>query len=280
MFEWLLGFPLRPGYQVAWILATIFCMVWVIGFRQIRLQRRKVVLLKTQAFAALKAENDVPDEGSAELLRNTLDSLEKFDRLQSDLRDRLERTRINAESARVRLESQTQLLRQSAIEMRLPHTAHEIFESLRLLPRKSALAQQADRDWHQLAGIEPGPVLVLDAVANHSVVDFRCFGRELRVTGRTFKLSRYAFDELSVFADQEHRVLTARVMLDPQRVRILDVIVSTYRPGLWVDALVDVRALIDERRETLLLHSQYRDLEKMRDDFGLSGALVPQRSGL
>lgn len=279
MLDWLLGFPLRPGYQVAWILATLFCGVGLIGMGQIGKQHRRMRQVRSQSLAALQAERDVPDEVTAEVLRNTLQSLEEFDRLQGDLRERLERTRLSAESARTRLESQAELLKQSALEMRLPHTVHEIFESLRLLPRKSAQAQQTDLDWHSLAGVVPGPVLVLDAAANHCVVGFRCAGRELRVTGRTFKLSRVTFDELSLFEDQQHPVLTARVMRDPKRSRILDVTVPTYRPGRWVDVLVRAWALIDERRETLLLHSQYRDVEKMRDDFGLDATLLTRRLG-
>lgn len=280
MAEWLLGFPLRPGYQVALVLAILFCLVWVIGVRQIRLQRRRGDQIKFQGLAASTEEIEAPDEAAVEALRNTLGSLEKYDRLQTQLRERLERTRRETESTRVRMESQAQLLRQSAIEMRLPHTVHELFESLRLLPRKSAQAQQADREWHRLVGIEPGPVLVLDAASSHCVVDFACFGRAMRITGRTFKLSRSTFDEVSLFEDQDYPVLTSRVIQDPKRSRILETAVSTYRPGSWVDLLVDSRALIDERRETLLLHSQYRDLEKMRDDFGLDGIRITRRHAL
>lgn len=280
MVEWLLGVPLRPGYQVACVLVMLFLLVWVIGLGQIRRQRRRVdqALAERHALAGDVVES--PDESSVEALRQTLGSLEKYDRLQGSLRDRLEKTRKETASARLRMESQAGLLRQSSVEMRLPHTVHEIFESLRLLPRKSTQAQQADREWHRLVGIVPGPVLVLDASSSHCVVDFECFGRALRITGRTFKLSRSTFDELSLFDDQEHPVLTARVFPDPQRLSILEATVSSYRPGPWVDLLVESRLLMDERRETLLLHSQYRDLEKMRDDFGLDANLITRRLGL
>ncbi|MDM7942382.1 MAG: hypothetical protein QUV35_07115 [Hydrogenophaga sp.] len=280
MLEWLLGFPLRPGYQVAWVLATLFCVVWVIGLRQIRRQRRQAEHSRAERQALSRDGVEPTDEASLEALRNTLGSLEKYDRLQGSLRERLQTTRQQTASARVRMESQAGLLRQSAVEMRLPHTVHEIFESLRLLPRKSAQAQQADREWHRLVGIEPGPVLVLDAASSHCVVDFECFGRAMRITGRTFKLSRAVFDELSLFDDQEQPVLTARVVPDPQRLNIVEATVSSHRPGPWVDLLVESRLLMDERRETLLLHSQYRDLEKMRDDFGLDANLFTRRLGL
>ena len=277
MFEWFLDFPLRPGYQVAWVLATLICLIVLIGLSQFRRRRR---VASHAALPGERIENPVlvSDAPSASALTKTLESLEKYSRLQASLRERLEHTRAQAELTKVHVESTAQLLRQSASEMRLPHVVHEIYQSLRSLPKKSLLVQQADRDWHQMVGVEPGPVLVLDAAAAHYVVDFTCFGRPLRVTCRTFKLSRSTFDELSLFDGQDHPVLTSRVFLDQQRLHILDATVSMYRPGPWVDVLLDSRALIDERRETLLLHSQYRELEKMRDDFGLNGSLKRQRS--
>ena len=278
MFEWLLDFPLRPGYQVAWTLGTLICVIVLVGLYQIRQRRIQVVGSGTPPHEPVDASGHAADVPSAEALAKTLESLEKYSRLQASLRDRLDRARAETALSKVRVESAAQLLIRSATQMRLPHAVHEICESLRVLPRKSLQVQQADREWHKLAGIEPGPVLVLDEAAAHYVVDFTCFGRPLRVTCRTFKLSRSVFDELSLFDDHDGPVLTSRVFLDPQRLHILDTSVSLYRPGPWVDVLLDTRALMDERRETLLLHSQYRELEKMRDDFGLNSSPMKRRA--
>ena len=65
-------------------------------------------------------------------------------------------------------------------------------------------------------------------------------------------------------------MLTVRVKLTADRVSVLETAVMSYRPGLWVGMLSEVRVRMDERRERLLLGSRHRDIEKMRTDFGLN----------
>ena len=160
-------------------------------------------------------------------------------------------------------------MRRAALEMRLPDTVFEIYESLRLLPRKSAEAQQVDREWHRQARIEPGRVVVIDEATRECIVDFTASGRQFRVTGRSYELSRSNFDELTLFDGRDLAVLMVRVKLEPDRLRVIEATVTSYRPSPWVAVLVESRALMDERREKLLLKSRFRDVEKMRADFGM-----------
>jgi len=173
------------------------------------------------------------------------------------------------EAERGNVGSAVQLMRRAALEMRLPDTVFEIYESLRLLPRKSAEAQQADREWHRQARIEPGRVVVIDEATRECIVDFTASGRQFRITGRSYKLSRSNFDELTLFDGRDQAVLMVRVKLEPDRLRVIEATVTSYRPSAWVAVLVESRALMDERREKLLLKSRFRDVEKMRADFGM-----------
>jgi hypothetical protein len=64
-------------------------------------------------------------------------------------------------------------------------------------------------------------------------------------------------------------VLTVRVSLDTDRMQVRSATIEGYRPGSWVPVLVTTRALMDERRERLLMASRYREVDKLRSSFGI-----------
>jgi len=90
-------------------------------------------------------------------------------------------------------------------------------------------------------------------------------------------LSRASFDELTLFDGVDAAVMTVQVKLQADRLRVLESTVTSYRPGPWLAALVESRALMDERRERLLMQARYRDVDRMRVDFGI-GAAAPDWS--
>jgi hypothetical protein len=201
-------------------------------------------------------------------LHQTVRSLEHFERLQGELRQRLQQSDQAMEAEHDRVDTAVQLLKRAAQEMRLPETVFEVYEGLRLMPRKSSEAQQADRSWHRQVGIEPGRVLVLDAASRQTQVDLALDGAAMRISGRTYTLSRGSFDELTLL--QGHSpVLTVRIKLSSDRLAVLEAAVTGYRPGPWVEALVSVRARMDERHAALLRGPRLRDLDKLRADFGI-----------
>ncbi len=261
---------LNPGYKIVLALACLALAVIAFGVWALVSERRR----GRQRAAALRVEpiaaaSDVGTDSPVDALQQSLSSLERFDALQSDLRQRLARVSTEMQAERNSVGSAVQLMRRAALEMRLPDTVFEIYESLRLMPRKSAEAQQADRDWHRQARIEPGRVVVLDEATRECIVDFTASGRQFRVTGRSYVLSRSNFDELTLFDGRDAAVLMVRVKLEPDRLRVLEATVTSYRPAAWVAVLVESRAMMDERREKLLLKSRFRDVEKMRADFGM-----------
>lgn len=212
-------------------------------------------------------------------LQQSLANLQHFDRLQSELRQRLAQAGQALDAERDHLGTAIQLMKRSAIEMRLPQTVYEVYESLRLMPRKTAEAQRADRDWHRLARVESGRVLVLDERSRQTVIDLVVAGRAFRISGRSFVLSRASFDELTLFDGADAAVMTVQVKLQADRLQVLESTVMSYRPGPWLAALVESRALMDERRERLLMQSRYRDVDRMRVDFGIGAAAPDWSSG-
>ncbi len=260
---------LSQGLQVVLALAGLGLLVVTFGVWAVWAERRRL----RQPARGARDEPVVPEppaaDASADALQQSLASLERFDQLQGDLRQRLSRAGQALEAERGSVVSAVQLMKQAAAEMRLHDTVYELYEGLRLLPRKSGEAQQADRDWHRQARIEPGRVLVLDESTRQTVVDFSAAGRALRISGRSYTLTRASFDELTLFDGPAQAVLTVRLTLQPDRLKVVEAVVSSYRPGPWVAVLVEARTLMDERREQLLLSARYRDVEKMRADFGL-----------
>jgi len=263
---------MHPGYQVALALAGLALVVLSVALWAWRAERRRSARRDPAAQGAPEPALDAAvAEPSVQALHASLSGLERFDRLQADLRHRL--AQADGAMARERdvVENAVQLMKRAAQEMRLPETLHELYESLRVLPRKPPHAQQADREWHRLARIEPGRSLLLDAEMRHYVVDFTASGHPLRISGRSFKLSRTQFDELTLFDQHGKALFTTRVKPGPGPDAPVEATVMSYRPGPWVGLMVETRALMDERRQSLLMRARYRDVERMRADFGLEG---------
>lgn len=261
---------MHPGYQVALALAGLALIVLGFGVWSWRSERRRPSLRAQAPRVAPDVGLDTAvAEPSVQALHQSLSSLERFDLLQAELRSRLAQADGALARERDVVESAVQLMKRAALEMRLPETVHELYESLRLMPRKSAHAQQADREWHRQAGIEPGRTVLLDADTQHHVVDFTASGHPLRISGRTFKLSRTQFDELTLFDPHGTAVFTARVTQGASPGAPVNATVLSYRAGAWVGLMVETRALMDERRQWLLMRSRHRDVDRMRAEFGL-----------
>ena len=267
---------LNAGYQVVLILAALAVLVMALGvwlvIAERRLNRRPLFAIDEPESAA-KPPAGTPADVSMEALQQSLSSLEHFDRLQQELGESLKRSRSEMDADRGSVGSVVELMKRAAIEMRLPETVYEIYESLRLLPKKTLEAQEADHAWHRQVGIAPGRVLVFDEAMRYSVVDFSVSGRAFRISGRSYELSRSSFDELTLFDGRESAVLTVRVKLHADRTSVLESAVMSYRPNDWLRLLVESRVRMDERRERVLLGARHRDVEKMRADFGVSVSL-------
>lgn len=263
------------GWRVVLALAGLILLVLGFGVWAVLTERRRTSPPRRDPAAASEPPVDAAPpalDAPTLALQQSLASLQHFDQLQADLRERLAQAGHALEAERDQLGAAIQLMKQSALEMRLPETVYEVYESLRLMPRKAADAQRADREWHRLARVESGRVLVLDERSRQTVVDLVVAGRSFRISGRSFELSRVSFDELTLFDGVDAAVMTVQVKLQADRLRVVEATVTRYRPGPWLAALVETRALMDERRERLLLQSRYRDVDRMRVDFGVGAA--------
>ncbi len=265
------GLMLRAGDRVVVALALLVLSVVVFGAWAVRSERRRSRAREAAAAAAVEPteQPEPPADASVQALHQTVRSLEHFERLQTELRQRLQQGDQALEAEHDRVGSAVQLLKRAAQEMRLPQTVFEVYEGLRLLPRKSSEAQQADRSWHRQVGVEPGRVLVLDDATRQTQVDFVLDGASMRISGRSYTLSRGSFDELTLQDGSRAAVLTVRIKLSPDRLAVLEAAVTGYRPGPWVEALVAVRVRMDERHAALLRGPRLRDLDKLRADFGI-----------
>ncbi len=275
MSDWLLAQWALPGVRVVLALAALALLVLTFGlwaWRTERLQSGRPFGrfdARIEPVAATPAEPVMVADESAQALHVSLAGLEQFEYPQAQLRQRLSAAQQVLDSDSRKVSDAVELMRRAAVEMKLPHTVFEIYEGLRLLPRKTASSQAADQAWHQEVGLTPGRVLVLDEPTRQTLVDFSCAGRAMRIAGRSYVLSRSAFDELTLFDGGEQAVLTVRVSLDTDRMQVRSATIESYRPGLWVPVLVTTRALMDERRERLVMASRYRDVDKLRSSFGL-----------
>ena len=265
------GLMLRAGDRVVVALALLVLSVVVFGAWAVRSERRRSRAREAAAAAAVEPteQPEPPADASVQALHQTVRSLEHFERLQTELRQRLQQGDQALEAEHDRVGSAVQLLKRAAQEMRLPQTVFEVYEGLRLLPRKSSEAQQADRSWHRQVGVEPGRVLVLDDATRQTQVDLVLDGASMRISGRSYTLSRGSFDELTLQDGSRAAVLTVRIKLSPDRLAVLEAAVTGYRPGPWVEALVAVRVRMDERHAALLRGPRLRDLDKLRADFGI-----------
>jgi hypothetical protein len=273
------------GWRVVLALAGLMLLVLGFGLWAVLSERRRQrsptlrpPTLRVEPAASERLALPALDEPT-QALQQSLANLQHFDRLQSDLRQRLAQAGQALAAERDQLGTAVQLMKRSAIEMRLPETVYEVYESLRLMPRKPAEAQRADRDWHGLARVESGRVLVLDERSRQTVVDLVVAGRAFRISGRSFTLSRASFDELTLFDGLDAAVMTVQVKLQADRLRVLESTVTSYRPGPWLMALVELRALMDERRERVLMQARYRDVDRMREHFGMGAAAPDWSSG-
>ena len=273
------------GWRVVLALAGLMLLVLGFGVWAVLTERRRPRSPRPYAsaepaqLAPVAAPAPSALDEPTQALQQSLANLQRFDQLQADLRQRLAQAGQALDAERDQLGTAIQLMKRSALEMRLPETVYEVYESLRLMPRKTADAQRADREWHRLARVEAGRVLVLDERNRQTVVDLVVAGRAFRISGRSFKLSRASFDELTLFDGLDAAVMTVQVKLQADRLRVVEATVTSYRPGPWLAALVESRTLMDERRERLLLQSRYRDVDRMRVDFGI-GAASPDWSSL
>jgi len=275
MFDWLLAQWALPGIRVVLALAALVLMVLTFGLWAWWSER----LHSSRSFGNIDDRSEpvatappapvLAADESIQALQVSLAGLEQFEKMQAQLRQRLSAAQEVLESDSSKVSDAVELMRRAASEMKLPHTVFEIYEGLRLLPRKPPSSQAADQAWHQEVGVSPGRVLVLDESTRQTLVDFSCAGRVLRIAGCSYALSRTAFDELTLFDGREQAVLTVRVSLDTNRMQVRSATIESYRPGPWVTALVTTRALMDERRERLLMASRYRDVDKLRSSFGI-----------
>jgi len=268
------GLLLRAGDRVVLALALLVLSVVVFGAWAVRSERRRSRARQAVVAAAIDPTEqpeppEPPADASVQALHQTVRSLERFERLQTELRQRLQESDQALEAEHDRVGSAVQLLKRAAQEMRLPQTVFEVYEGLRLMPRKSSDAQQADRSWHRQVGVEPGRVLVLDEASRQTQVDFGLDGAPMRISGRSYILSRGSFDELTLLDGGRTAVLTVRIKLSPDRLAVLEAAVTGYRPGAWVEALVAVRVRMDERHAALMRGPRVRDLDKLRADFGI-----------
>ena len=271
MFEAWPSLLLRAGDRVVAALALLVLGVLVFGVWAAWGERRRSRARQAAPAPAVDSpgQPEPPADASVQALHQTLRSLEQFERLQGELRQRLQQTDQALVAEQDRVGSAVQLLKRAAQEMRLPETVFEVYEGLRLMPRKSIEAQQADRSWHRQVGIEPGRVLVLDADSRQTQMNFGLDGAEMRISGRSFMLSRGSFDELTLLDGGHSAVLTVRIKLSPDRLTVLEGTVIGYRPGAWVEAWVALRARMDERQAALLRGPRLRELDKLRADFGI-----------
>jgi hypothetical protein len=291
-----LAMLLRPGYQVVIALAVLALVVLFAGVVVWRVDRRRAlraaapvavpapeaalrrepVLQHDPALAVAgrpsvgrQAADSVAEDASLKLLDQSLSALQMSQSLAQRLSDRLARQRQSADKVRGEAEAAAQLLRETALALRLPDTAFELYESLRRLPAKAAQVQRADREWHALARIESPRATPLDESLGLWGVEFMAAGQFFRIVGQTYRLSRADFDELTVFGAGDAALMTVRVTLDAARTQVVKTAVMAYRPGAWVEVWVKTRALMDERQQSLLMRSRYRDVETMCNDFGL-----------
>ena len=282
-------YDIKPGYQVVLLLALIGVLVALAGLVLLRRERQQQRLAPRQRreppVAALTAPNgpngpNGPDEPNA--LAQSLQGVERLIDLRHDLRVRLGLAQATLEAQRADVESAVALMKRAALDMRLPDTLFEAFESLRRLPAKSAEAQAADLQWHAQVGIVPERVQVFDDGVATTVVTCSIAGRPLCISGRNFALSHARFDELTLFDGPDEAVAVAvavvRMRLSDDRRQVLERAVVSYRPGDWVAVLVACRAQMDERHEQLLLQARYRDVETLRTRFGLAAAAPRQVS--
>jgi hypothetical protein len=265
------GLLLRAGDRVVAALALLVLGVLVFGVWAVWGERRRSQARRAAPAPAIDPTDlpEPPADASVQALQQTLRSLEHFERLQGDLRQRLQQTDQALEAEQDRVGSAVQLLKRAAQEMRLPETVFEVYEGLRLMPRKSSEAQQADRTWHRQVGIEPGRVLVLDADSRQTQMNFVLDGAAMRISGRSFMLSRGSFDELTLLDGGHSAVLTVRIKLSPDRLTVLECAVTGYRPGAWVEAWVALRTRMDERKAALQRGPRLRELDKLRSEFGI-----------
>ncbi len=275
MSEWLLAQWALPGVRVALALAALALLVLTFGLWAWRTERLHYgrpfgrIDARIEPVATSPAEPLMAADESVQALQVSLAGLEQFEHMQAQLRQRLTTAQQALDSDSSKVSDAVELMRRAAVEMKLPHTVFEIYEGLRLFPRKPASSQAADQAWHQEVGVAPGRVLVLDEPTRQTLVDFSCAGRVMRIAGRSYVLSRSAFDELTLFDGGEQAVLTVRVSLDTDRMQVRSATIEGYRPGSWVPVLVTTRALMDERRERLLMASRYREVDKLRSSFGI-----------
>lgn len=265
----------RPGYQLALVLGVLACAVSATGWLLVR----RNLTGPRRLPRASPLEPGFPDPalgggGWADALAQSAQALERFDAMQSSLRERLNRSREMLQSDRKSLGSAVELMKRAALEMRLPQTLFELYEGLRLRPRKPAQAQEEDLRWHRRIGVSPGGVLVFDEASRHTRVDFGFGGLGWRIVGRSYELSRLTFDELALFDAQGTALAVVRVRLSAERTVVTEASVQRYRPGEWVEMMASCRVAMDERREELMLDMQYRDLHRLKDDFGLSDSLL------
>lgn len=284
MSDWLLAQWALPGVRVVLALAALGLLVLTFGlwaWWSERLQTGRPFGQfddRTEPIAAAPSNAVLAADESIQALQVSLAGLEQFEQMQAQLRQRLNAAQEMLESDSSKVSDAVELMRRAAAEMKLPQTVFEIYEGLRLLPRKPPSSQAADHAWHQEVGVSPGRVLVLDEPTRQTLVDFSCADRVLRIAGRSYALSKTAFDELTLFDGGEQAVLTVRVTLDIHRMQVRSATIESYRPGPWVPVLVTTRALMDERRERLLMASRYRDVDKLRSSFGIDANNLYRRT--
>jgi hypothetical protein len=196
-------------------------------------------------------------------------STEQFRGLQTALRVRMDRWRQELDLRRDTTLQAIEVIRLSAMSIRLPQTMVELYQSLSALPRKPPEAQRADFEWHAQAGVTPlRPALWTDHRSGGQV-EFAVEEHSFSLVRQTFALPSIGFDELTLFDADDVAVARVRVRLGQEYQQIEESAVVGCRPGAWTSVFAALRVRMDERRESLLIRTRYREVSRLRSDFGL-----------
>jgi len=271
----MLGLSMQDLATLAGCLAIgLVCAAWVFGsLKQPAATRRG----SRRQPVATRADDDGTGE-MQEAIVASLNALQKFHASQVGLRSMLSSRTRQLEERRAATVAAVELIRKSAHGFRLPNTLAELYASLISLPRKSADAQRADFAWHALAGVQP--------LAMHRWQgDGRDGSVELTVGGVAFVLGKVtvespalSFEEFTLRDGDGEMLARVRIRLAPDRTASADSVVTACRPGPWIGRFTELRTRMDERRETVLLKTRYRDVAQLRSDFGIADGDPPSDS--
>ena len=217
--------------------------------------------------AAGPGHGDVPHEAIVAALR----ALEGFQAKESALRARLSSRRHRQAQRRAATLAEADLVRRALHNIRLPETLAALFDSLVALSGQVPHARAASMAWHALAGVHPSAIerWVCDHTAGQ--VEF-CLGTEVFSLGKqTFQLSSLVVQEHTLCDAQGRLLAHVRSCGTRSNPDLDDGVVTACRPGRWVGLFCDLRLGMDERRATVLMKIQCRELDAHDNRLSSSG---------